>query len=172
MSSRPAADEFAPYYGKYIDLVPGNDVMAALDRQSRSSRAALGTIDDARGTHRYAPGKWSINEVVGHLIDAERIFAYRALRIARADETPLASFEQDDYVRNANSDATSLSALADEFALVRQANLAMFRQFREAEWKRRGTASGKTVSVRALGYIIAGHELHHLSLLQSRYLSA
>ncbi|MGH7524389.1 MAG: DinB family protein [Gemmatimonadales bacterium] len=172
MNARPAADEFAPYYGKYIDLVEGNDVMSALDRQSRSTRAALAQIDEAKGIHRYAPGKWSIKEVVGHLIDAERVFAYRALRIARADETPLAGFDENDYVRNANFDATPLSALADEFALVRQANLAMFRQFGEPEWQRRGTASGKTVSVRALAYIIAGHELHHFALLQTRYLTA
>lgn len=172
MSSRPAADEFAPYYGRYIDLVPGNDIVSALDRQLRSSGTALAEFDESRGGYRYAPDKWSIKEVVGHLIDAERVFAYRALRIARADETPLASFDENAYVRHANFDAIPLSTLADEFARVRQANLAMFRQFGEPEWARRGTASGQTISVRALGYIIAGHELHHLALLQTRYLAA
>lgn len=170
MTARPAIGEFAPYYGKYIALVAGNDILAALGQQLDATLVVLRGVTEERGNRRYEPGKWSIKEVLGHLIDAERIFAYRALRIARNDKTPLPGFEQDDYVASANFDASALADLTAEFKLVRRSNLAMFGQFSDEAWLRHGTASENPVSVRALAYIIAGHELHHLNLLQSRYL--
>ena len=170
MRERPATDEFAPYYGKYIALVQDDDVVAALDRQIAASLSMLRGLAETDGDRRYEPGKWSVKEVLGHVIDAERVFAYRALRIARNDPTPLSGFEQDGYVANGNFGAASLAGLTEEFALVRQSNLAMFRGFAEAAWDRRGVASNYPVSVRALAYIIAGHELHHVGLLRSRYL--
>jgi uncharacterized damage-inducible protein DinB len=170
MTTKPAAGEFAPYYGKYISLVEGDDILRALEEQNGATLGVLRSRTEAQGNYRYEPGKWSIKEVVGHLIDTERIFAYRALRIARDDKTPLPGFEQDDYVASADFDASQLADLAAQFALVRQSNLAMFRQFSDEAWLRRGTASENPVTVRALAYIIAGHELHHLRLLRSRYL--
>jgi len=168
--TRPAPTEFAPYYGKYIGLVPGDDAVSALEQQISATLALLRGLTEAQGNHRYEPGKWSIKEVVGHVIDAERIFAYRALRIGRNDPTPLAGFEQDGYVASASFDGAALADLAGELELVRKSNLAMFRQFSPDAWQRQGTASDHVVSVRALAYIIAGHELHHVGLLRTRYL--
>jgi hypothetical protein len=170
MIARPANAEFAAYYGKYIELVKGDDIVAALEQQLSATLALLRGLTETQGIHRYEPGKWSIKEVVGHVIDAERIFAYRALRIARNDQTPLAGFEQNGYVASANFDAAVLADLAAELELVRRSNLAMFRQFDPEAWQRRGTASEHPVSVRALAYIVAGHELHHVGLLRTRYL--
>ena len=165
----PESSEYAPYYGRYISLVTDDDVLNALDAQIADTRELLSTL---HGDHRYAPGKWSVNEVVGHLIDAERIFAYRALRIARNDATPLPGFEQDDYVRAANFDNCQLHDLAEEFSTVRRANLLMFGQLSPEAWLRRGTASENVVSVRAIAYIIAGHELHHRRILAEKYARA
>ena len=120
--------------------------------------------------HRYASGKWSIKEVVGHMCDTERIMAYRALRIARGDQTPLPGFEQDDYVRAAGFDSISMSDLTEEFRLIREATLPLLRGFDEQALERRGTANKVSISVLALAYIIAGHERHHVSILRSRYL--
>jgi hypothetical protein len=127
-------------------------------------------LSEEQGNSRYEPGKWSIKELVGHINDAERIFGYRALRIARGDQTPLPGFEQDDFIAGANFDACTLADLTTEFELIRRSNLAMFKQLGDEAWVRRGTASDNTISVRALAYIIAGHEVHHLNILRSRYL--
>lgn len=169
-SIRPGASEYAPYYANYISLVPEGDVTAILNRQLEDTLTQLRAISETQAGTRYAPGKWSIKEVVGHVTDTERIFAYRALRFARGDQTPLSGFEQDDYVRNANFDALHLSDLASEFEHVRRATLYMFRAFDAAVWTRRGVANGAEVSVRALGYIIAGHETHHMQIISTRYL--
>ena len=170
MTARPATSEFAAYYGKYIELVKGDDILAALEQQLPATLALLLGLTEAQANHSYEPGKWSIKEVVGHVVDAERIFAYRALRIARNDQTPLPGFEQNGYVENANLEAIALADLAEELELVRRSNLAMFRQFSPEAWRRLGTASDNPVSARALAYIIAGHELHHIGLLRTRYL--
>ena len=169
--SRPGTDEYAPYYGTYIGKVPDGDLRAYFSSQLAETLALLRSIPEARGRHRYAPDKWSIKGVMGHLVDSERIFSYRALRIGRGDETPLPGFEQNDYVPTGNFDARTLSDLADEFAAVRQATIHLFAHLDETALERRGTASGKPVSVRALGYIIAGHERHHVGIIQTRYLS-
>ncbi len=171
MIARPGADEYAPYYGTYIDKVPDGDLQALLSTQLAETLALVRSVPEARGVHRYAPDKWSIKGVIGHIADSERIFAYRALRIGRGDATPLPGFEQNDYVSKGDFDARTLSDLADELAAVRQATVHLFAHFDAAALERRGTASGKTVSVRALAYIIAGHERHHTGILKARYLS-
>jgi DinB superfamily len=168
----PDASEYAPYYGRYITLVGGHDVVAALEDQPRDTLALLSTLSEEQGDYRYAPDKWSIKEMLGHLIDTERVFAYRALCFARNDRTPLASFEQDDYVRAGGFDDRRLADLIEEFICVRRASVCLFRPLSAEVWTRRGVASGNPVSVRALAYIIAGHELHHRRVLREKYLPA
>lgn len=171
-AGRPTADEYSPYYGGYVSLVPEGDILYTLERRRDALLELLRGIPETKASSRYAPGKWSVKEVVGHVIDTERIFAYRALRFARGDRTPLPGFEQEGYVSNASFDTRTLSDLADEFDLVRRANLHLFRNLDAEAWSRSGEASGARVTVRALAYIIAGHELHHTNILATRYLSA
>jgi hypothetical protein len=166
----PDPTEYAPYYGRYIALVGGDDVVAALEDQPRETLALLSTLSEEQGDYRYAPAKWSVKEVLGHVIDTERVLSYRALRFARNDRTPLASFEQDDYVRAGNFADCRLADLIEEFVCVRRASLWFFRQLSAEAWMRRGIASGNEVSVRAVAYIVAGHELHHRRVLQEKYL--
>ncbi len=168
---RPDSNEYAPYYGKYVSLVPEGDILVTLGRQSPETVALLAPRE-ADGDFRYAPGKWSVKESLGHLIDTEHVFSYRALRIARNDKTPLAGFEQDDYVKYGPFAQLSLSTLLEEFTLVRKATVALFRALDETAWTRRGVASNNEVTVRALAYMIAGHELHHRRIFQERYFPA
>jgi len=165
----PAADEYAAYYAGYVARVPPGDVREHLERQGRATAAALRALTPAQLGARYAPGKWSVAEAVGHVLDAERIFAYRALRIGRGDETPLPGFEQDRYVPAGAFDGRSAADLAEEYASVRAATLTLLRGLPAEAWRRRGTASGHPVTARALAYMIAGHELHHLAVLRERY---
>jgi hypothetical protein len=166
----PEATEYAPYYGRYVSLVPEGDIVETLTRQLDSTLATLGGIDEEKAGYRYAPGKWSIKELVGHVIDGERIFAYRALRFARNDRTELPGFEQDDYIRHAGFDVCALGDIVQEFAFVRRANLLMFSRLDKEAWQRRGIASSAEVTVRALAFIMAGHERHHMEILRARYL--
>jgi len=168
--SRPDATEYAPYYGKYISLIPEGDLIKIMNEQFDHTLATLGNVSETQSLARYEPGKWSIKEVIGHLVDTERIMSYRALRIARGDETPIPGFEQDDYVRAANFDARPFAEIMNEFQAVRQATLTLFRSFDEAALSRRGTASDLAVSARALTHIVAGHERHHINVLQMKYL--
>jgi uncharacterized damage-inducible protein DinB len=167
---KPAKEEFLPYYGRYIDLVESGDVLSTLTRQMAETQALLRSLPSSVSTYRYAPGKWSVNEMIGHLIDSERIFCARALRFARNDPTPLPGFEQDDYVRNSSFDSYPLADLASELATLRASTVFLFQHLNEDAWMRRGTTNGAEVSVRALAYIIAGHELHHRGILTTRYL--
>jgi hypothetical protein len=167
---RPAKSEFLPYYERYISLVPEGDVLATLATQMNETQNLLRGLPASVATYRYAPEKWSVNQLVGHVIDSERQFANRALRFARNDATPVPGFEQDDYVRNSTFDAYPLVELADEMEAVRQSTTFFFRHLDEEAWTRRGVANNAEVSVRALAYIIAGHELHHREILLSRYL--
>jgi hypothetical protein len=169
---RPDTTEYLSYYGNYISMVPDGDILAVLESQMEDTAGFLGTIPESQASFRYAPDKWSIKEVVGHLIDGERVFAYRALRFARNDKTPLPGFEQDDYVRNGAFDNCRLSDLAAELKSVRQATLFLFNHLDRHAWTRRGVANDDEVSVRALAYIIAGHELHHREVLRTKYLSS
>ena len=168
--TRPEAGEYAPYYEKYVSLSRDGDVIETLERQAAETLALLGGLPEERGASRYEPGKWSVKELFGHVIDGERVFAYRALRIARGDRTPLPGFEQDDYVAHGRFDARTLRDLCDEYEHVRHATLALLRSFDAEAWRRTGTASDNPVSVRALAHIIAGHEAHHLRILRERYL--
>jgi len=171
VSARPQPDEYAPYYQKYVSLVPEGDILGTLEKQSPDT-AALLARHETDGDFRYAPGKWSVKESLGHIIDTERVFAYRALRIARNDKTPIEGFEQDDYVKFGPFGQSSLALLVEEFASVRRATLSLFRGLDEAAWTRRGVANKNEVSVRAVAYIIAGHELHHRGIFRERYFSA
>lgn len=169
---RPEAGEFAEYYGKYIAKVPGTDVTGVLESERLHVSRLFAGRSERDGNFRYAPDKWTIKEVVGHVVDAERIFTYRALRIGRGDETPLSSFEQDDYVKNGGFAARTLSDLVEEFDAVRRASISLFRSFDDAAWGRRGVASQKQVTVRALGFITAGHQIHHRMILEESYFPA
>jgi hypothetical protein len=170
VSARPGAGEYPPYYEKYVSLILEDDILAVLERPSQSIAGFLSTTrTEADGDFRYAPGKWSVKEVLGHVIDAERVFSYRALRIARNDRTPMEGFEQDDYVKYGPFSQSSLAALVEEFRSVRLATLSLFRGLDEAAWVRLGTANKNEVSVRAIAYITAGHELHHKKILQEKY---
>jgi DinB superfamily len=167
--ARPPAGEYAPYYDRYISLVAGEDILNTLDQQRRQTMLLLSGRDDEDGDFRYAADKWSAKEVLGHVCDTERVFAYRALRFARADATPLEGFEQDDYVRNGPFANSPLSDLVEDFIAVRRATLSLLRDLDEAAWMRRGIANKNEVTVRALAYTIAGHELHHRRILQEKY---
>jgi hypothetical protein len=167
---KPEKGEFLPYYERYIDLVGSGDILSTLSRQMAETQALLRSLPASVATYRYAPGKWSVNEVIGHLIDSERIFTSRALRFARNDPTALPGFEQDDYVSNSSFDSYPLSELASELKSVRESTVFLFKHLQENAWMRRGIANGAEVSVRALAYIIAGHELHHREILRARYL--
>ena len=167
--ARPESDEYAPYYDRYISLVPGSDILGTLDVQRRQTMLLLCGREESDGDIRYAPGKWSVKEVLGHVCDTERVFAYRALRISRGDRTPMEGFEQDDYVRNGPFAERPLPELIEDYIAVRRATLTLLRNLDEAAWVRRGTANGKEVSVRALAYTIAGHELHHRRILEEKY---
>jgi hypothetical protein len=168
-AGRPQTGEYNSYYGRYIDLATEDDIVAALDAQSRETASVLGGLSEAQAAYRYEPDKWSVKQLVGHVIDAERIFAFRALAFARGETTPLPGFDQDPYVANAGSDDRSIADLAEEFATVRKANVMMFRALSEEAWKRSGIASENPISVRALAYILLGHERHHLRILRERY---
>ena len=167
--ARPQPGECAPYYERYISLVQGENILDTLDQQRRQTMLLLSCRDEEDGDFRYAPDKWSAKEVLGHVCDTERIFAYRALRIARADPTPLEGFEQDDYVRNGPFAQRPLSDLVEDFIAVRRATLSLLRDLDETAWSRRGVANKNEVTVRALAYIIAGHELHHRRILEEKY---
>ena len=169
---RPDAGEYAPDFAEYIILVPGDDILTQLDRQLETTLSFFKNITEERSLYRYAPEKWSIRDVLGHLIDAERIMACRALRFARGDRTPVPGFEQDDYVRYGPFGHCRLVDLVGEFRSVRQVTWSLFRALDEAAWERRGVANKSEISVRALAYIIAGHELHHRRVLQERYFVA
>ena len=167
--SKPQPSEYDPYYEHYISLVPGDDIKAALTTQPAELNALFADMPDEKGTFAYADGKWTIKEVLSHLIDGERIFAYRILRISRGDETPIEGFEQDGYIENSNANNRSFAELLDEFDLQRRSNLLLLKNITDEGTHRLGTASGNPVSVRALAYIMAGHIQHHVSILKDQY---
>jgi hypothetical protein len=167
--ARPEPAEHSPYHEGYISLVPGNDIVSTLESQRRQTLILLSGRDESEGDFRYAPDKWSVKEVLGHVCDTERIFAYRALRIARGDRTPLAGFEQDDYIRNSPFASRPLPEIIEDYIAVRRATLTLFRNLDEQAWMRRGIANNNEISVRALAYITAGHELHHRRILEEKY---
>jgi hypothetical protein len=169
---RPGPDEHAPYYSRYIDLVVEGDVMEVLERQAEEFPSFLRGIPAGLHEHRYAEGKWSVKEVIGHLSDAERIFAYRALRFARGDQTELAGFDENAYVPAGEFGARDFESLVAEWESVRRATLSLLRGLSPEAAARRGAANGQEISVRALAYILAGHIIHHGNILRERYLGA
>jgi hypothetical protein len=168
----PQLGDYAPNFAKYVEVVPEGDLLENLETQLHDCNRLLSPLTEEQGSFRYAPDKWSIKELVGHITDTERIFTYRILRIARGDQTPLPSFEQDDYVRSGNFASRKVSDLLAEFTAVRRATIALVRSLDDAAWLRRGVASGKEVSVLALSFIVVGHVRHHQRILEERYLPA
>ncbi len=166
---RPEPGEYAAYYGRYISLMSGSDILGTLDVQRREMLILLSGRDESDGDFRYAPNKWSAKEVLGHVCDTERIFAYRMLRFSRADRTPIEGFEQDDYVRNGPFAKIAFSEVIEDYIAVRRATLTLLRNLDEQAWKCRGMANKNEVTVRALAYITAGHELHHRRILEEKY---
>ena len=169
---RPAEDEYPAYYHNYILGVYEEDILQLLERQAAELRSLFTSIPVEQETYRYAEGKWSIKELLGHIVDAERIFATRALRFARNDMKPLPGFDENIYVQNAGFDHRSMFSLLEEFAGLRKANAELFSSMTEEMLLRRGEANGKPISVRAIIYVVAGHANHHMNILRERYLSA
>ena len=170
MTRRPAPEEYNPHLLAEIELVPDGDIVSILRDQLAETVRILRGVGEDRAGYRYAEGKWSIRETVGHVIDAERIFIYRALSIARGDSLELPGFEEADYVRGADFDSLPLADLISELEAVRAASVAFFRNLDERGWSRIGKANGSPISVLALAYVVAGHELHHRKILKERYL--
>jgi len=167
--ARPEPGEYAPYYNRYISLIQTSDILVTLDSQRRQMLLLLSGRDESEGEYRYAADKWSAKEVLGHVCDTERIMSYRALRMSRGDRTPIEGFEQDDYVRNGPFGRVPLSEAIEDYIAVRRATLTLLRNLDEAAWSRRGVANKNEISVRALAYLIAGHELHHRKVLEEKY---
>lgn len=170
MTPRPAASEHQPYYSKYIALVPDGNIVQTLAAERDATLALLGTVSATKSLHRYTAGKWSIRDCYVHLTDTERIFSYRALRIARGDQTPLPGFEQDGYVGPSEADSRDWPSIVDEYRAVRAATIALFANLPLAAWTRTGIASGNPITVNAIAWITAGHDIHHRNLLRERYL--
>jgi hypothetical protein len=165
----PDPTEYAPYFERYISLVPREKILSVLEGQPAEVRRALGGLSEEQAGYCYAEGKWSIREVVGHLIDTERVFGYRALCVARGDTTPLPSFDEKAYSRNAPHDDYPLAELLDEFETVRKGQILFYRHLRLEDWTRMGVANNLPVSPRALAYNLAGHLIHHLNGLRDNY---
>jgi len=167
---RPQKGDYAEFYEKYIALVPSGDFLTILEEQRKDLLGLLSGLSEQQADHRYAPDKWSIKEVIGHINDAERIFGYRLLRIARGDQTPLASFEQEPYIQTGKFSSRNLTDLLAEFSAIREATITLTRSLDDAAWLRRGTASQKEITATALAFIIVGHARHHRNLIAERYL--
>ncbi len=167
---RPDRNEYADAYETYVSLVKGENVVSTFQESKIESQKIFADISEEKSFFRYSDGKWSIKELVGHLIDTERIFSFRALCFARNDKNAIAGMEQDEYIQNADFDSVDFADLVEEFAAVRTATILMFQHFNADAWLRTGIASDNQVSVRALAYMIAGHEIHHMQILKERYL--
>ena len=169
---RPNQNEYAPYYQQFIKDVPQIEILEYLKQQLDETVKLFSGVSEEKASFRYAADKWSVKEVLGHIMDGERIFAYRALCISRGEKNSLPGFEQNDYVANANFDKLKLADIVEEFAALRKSNLKMFGNFSEEMWTRRGAANKNEVTVRAIAYILAGHAMHHLNVIRERYLAA
>ncbi len=171
MNSRPDKTEYNPFYETYVSLVPESEILAALESQIEQTRALLSAISEEKSLYRYGPDKWSIRQVIGHMIDGERVFAFRAFTFSRADTVQLSGFDENQYVSQADSDQVSMTDLIAEFVALRTANVLMFKHLTANAWAREGVASNNRVTVLALAYILVGHVRHHSKILQERYLS-
>ena len=171
-SNRPDPSEYNTYFDRYVSLVPAGDIIALLTVQLDDTVALLRDLTEEQALYAYAPGKWTIKEVVGHLADTERVFAHRALRFARADTTPLPGFDENAYAPAGEFNARPLASLISELTAVRRATVALLAGLPDAAWQRGGKSNDNFVSVRSLAWITAGHELHHRTILAQRYLAA
>ncbi|MBT8380587.1 MAG: DinB family protein [Ignavibacteria bacterium] len=167
---RPNHGDYSDYYNSYVNLIEGDDIINILYEQNKKTQDILNSFSEHKGNYRYADGKWTVKEVVGHLIDTERVFAYRALCIARGEKKSLPGFEQDDYVKEGNFNHRELFDLNYEFRLLRESNLLLFKSFTTEMLKQKGFANESSISVLAILFIIAGHELHHIKVLQEKYI--
>jgi hypothetical protein len=168
-TGQPDASEYAPEFERYVALVRGGEILEVLDRQAGRFRGALEHLSDSEAGFRYAEGKWSVREVLGHVVDAERVFGYRALCFARGEQKPLPGFDEEEYARNAAHGLVPLPGLLDEFESVRRGHLLFLRHLDPPAWRREGVANSKRATVRALAFMIAGHADHHLRILRDRY---
>jgi hypothetical protein len=166
---RPHDDEYAAFYGGYVNLVPEDEVLPALREQVNVLRRFAASVAADRETYAYGPDKWTIRQVIGHVIDAERVFSYRALCFSRSDRTPLPKFDENAYVDHARFNDVPLADLVDEFVLLRSANVKMFESLGAGQWTASGIANSNPISVRALAYVMTGHVRHHLNILRDRY---
>lgn len=167
--SRPGPDEYAGFFARYVDSVPDGDIVAQLESQGSATQQLLASIGEERAGYRYAPDKWSIKQVIGHITDSERVFAYRLMAIARGETQSLPGFDENEYMANVNFDKQSLAELAEGLAATRRATLALVRGLDDQAWSRRGVANQNPVTVRAMAWVAAGHERHHLNVLRERY---
>ena len=170
-STAPQQGEFGAPYARYVARVPAGDIVATLGEQLLETMHLVGGLDPSRTTVGYAPGKWSIRDIVLHMADTERVMSYRALRIARGDTTPLPGFDENAFAPMARANARSMDSLLNELEVARRATVALFDGIPDEAWDRRGTASGMEVTVRGLAWIIAGHERHHGAVIRERYLA-
>jgi hypothetical protein len=168
---RPTQEEYPEYYNQYLPLVKEGDIIEILEEQSAYVQKFITSITEEQGNSTYAFGKWTIKEVFGHLLDTERILAYRALRISRKDKQPMAGYDQDDYIKNSGYFKRTLKEIADEMLMLRAANLKFFKSFDEEALLQRGIANDFEFSVRAILYILAGHELYHINFIKENYLN-
>jgi hypothetical protein len=168
--TRPDLQSIAPHFKRYVEYVKDQDMLEALNHSGKIMVELIRTIPETKGEHRYEPGKWSIKESLCHIMDAERIFAYRALRFARHDQTPLSGFEENDYAPQANAHSRSILQLAGEMERLRATSVDLFSSFTPEMLQRTGTANKTELSVLSLGYVIAGHESHHRKIIVERYL--
>ena len=169
---RPESSDYDAFYAGYVSRVPDGDILELLESEGEATRTLCSSLSPAQADFRYRQDKWSVKEVIGHVTDAERMFAYRAHAFARRDPAELPSFDQDVYARHSNASRRSMEALVSELRAVRNASLALFRGLDEEMWSNRGVGSGCEFTVGALAYIILGHELHHRAVLEERYLGA
>ncbi|CAI6084546.1 DinB family protein [Cohnella sp. JJ-181] len=170
MRERPDSREYTPYQGQYVSLAPEGDIIEILEAQKARTLGLIAGLTEAQANYRYAPGKWSLKQVIGHISDNERIQSYRLLRIARGDQTSLPGYEQDELVPNGPFEGWTPAQLAEDYRTVRESTLTLLRGLRDDDWKRIGNANGSPVSVRALACINSGHELHHLRIIEEKYL--
>lgn len=167
---RPTKTDYADYYQPYIDLIEGEDIINILSYLNKEISDVLNSFPQSKGNYSYSQGKWTVKEVVGHMMDTDRIFAYRTLAIARGEKQPLASYDQDEYVKKGKFNLRELSDLTYEYRLLRESNILLFKGFDQSVYFNRGIAAEKEVTVLALMWIIAGHQKHHLNILKEKYL--
>ncbi len=168
-NTRPAAGEYDVSLERYVSLVPETDILPALERQPAEWGAALATVSREREEFRYAPGKWTIRGVFGHVVDAERVFGYRTLAIGRGDRSPLPAFEEEEWAARSGHDRRTLASLLDEFTALRASHVHLIRNLDDEAWTARGTANGLPITPRALAYVLVGHARHHAGVLRTKY---